>query len=55
MVPLASKSALTWLQSLDAKGIAAVGCSIREPIGNILPAEAEQRYYAWLDDILIAA
>jgi putative transposase len=26
-----------------------------EPIGNIPPAEAEQRYYAMLDDILMAA
>jgi hypothetical protein len=26
-----------------------------EPIGNIPPAEAEQRYYAMLDDIPMAA
>ena len=26
-----------------------------EPIGNVPPAEAEQRYYAMLDDVPMAA
>lgn len=39
---------LEWVDWFDNRGLLA-------PIGNIPPAEAEDRYYAMLDDTLMAA